>query len=71
MADSGRTTIAGPRHRVLLPAAVVNVFPVQHLIITGRDAPIAFIEYADLVTEMLEVKHPYQKGIQAQPGIEF
>ena len=43
----------------------------MHLIITGRDAPIAFIEYADLVTEMLEVKHPYQKGIQAQPGIEF
>jgi cob(I)alamin adenosyltransferase len=43
----------------------------MHLIITGRDAPPALIEYADLVTEMLEVKHPYQKGIQAQPGIEF
>jgi DDE family transposase len=35
--DSGRTPIAGPRHRVLLPAAVVNASPVQHLIITGRD----------------------------------
>ena len=43
----------------------------MHLIITGRDAPAALIDYADLVTEMLEVKHPYQKGIQAQPGIEF
>jgi cob(I)alamin adenosyltransferase len=43
----------------------------MHLIITGREAPPALIEYADLVTEMLEVKHPYQKGIQAQPGIEF
>ena len=42
-----------------------------HLIITGRDAPAALIEYADLVTEMMEVKHSYQKGIQAQPGIEF
>lgn len=43
----------------------------MHLIITGRDAPTALIEYADLVTEMQEVKHPYQKGIQAQAGIEF
>jgi len=43
----------------------------MHLVITGRDAPAALIEYADLVTEMVEVKHPYQKGIQAQPGIEF
>ena len=42
-----------------------------HLVITGRDAPAELIEYADLVTEMLEVKHPYQKGIQAQPGVEF
>jgi cob(I)alamin adenosyltransferase len=43
----------------------------SHLVITGRDAPAALIEYADLVTEMMEVKHPYQKGILAQPGIEF
>jgi cob(I)alamin adenosyltransferase len=42
-----------------------------HLVITGRNAPAELIEYADLVTEMLEVKHPYQKGIQAQPGVEF
>jgi cob(I)alamin adenosyltransferase len=43
----------------------------MHIIITGRDAVDALIEYADLVTEMQEVKHPYQKGIQAQAGIEF
>jgi len=43
----------------------------MHLIITGRDAPEALIEYADLVTEMQEIKHPYQKGLQAQAGIEF
>jgi cob(I)alamin adenosyltransferase len=42
-----------------------------HLVITGRDAPAELIEYADLVTEMLEVKHPYQNGILAQAGVEF
>jgi len=43
-----------------------------HLIITGRYAPDALIEYADLVTEMREIKHPYkEQGITAQPGIEF
>lgn len=45
--------------------------PHVHVIITGRDAPQELIDYADLVTEMREVKHPYQKGIKAQPGIEF
>ncbi|HZT05794.1 MAG TPA: cob(I)yrinic acid a,c-diamide adenosyltransferase [Chloroflexota bacterium] len=43
----------------------------QHVIITGRDAPPELIEFADLVTEMREIKHPYQSGIKAQPGIEF
>jgi len=43
----------------------------KHLLITGRDATTELIEYADLVTEMQEIKHPYQKGIQAQAGIEF
>jgi cob(I)alamin adenosyltransferase len=43
-----------------------------HLIITGRDAPPPLIDYADLVTEMREVKHPYrEQGIKAQKGIEF
>lgn len=42
-----------------------------HLIITGRGAVPALVEYADLVTEMTEVKHPYKNGIQAQAGIEF
>ena len=42
-----------------------------HVIITGRDAPQALIDFADLVTEMREVKHPFQQGIKAQPGIEF
>ena len=41
------------------------------MVITGRDAPPELIDFADLVTEMREVKHPYQKGLKAQPGIEF
>jgi cob(I)alamin adenosyltransferase len=45
--------------------------PELHLIITGRAAPEPLIEFADLVTEMREVKHPYSRGIKAQPGIEF
>lgn len=43
----------------------------QHIIITGRHASDALVEFADLVTEMTVVKHPYEKGIKAQPGIEF
>jgi cob(I)alamin adenosyltransferase len=45
--------------------------PLLHVIITGRDAPAGLIEYADMVTEMREVKHPYKTGIMAQKGIEF
>lgn len=43
----------------------------QHVVITGRDAPSELIEYADLVTEMQVVKHPYKSGVKAQKGIEF
>lgn len=45
--------------------------PNLHLVITGRSAPEALIQAADLVTEMKLVKHPYQQGVKAQPGIEF
>lgn len=42
-----------------------------HLIMTGRNADPALVEFADLVTEMTEIKHPYQTGLKAQPGIDF
>lgn len=42
-----------------------------NVIITGRDAPQALIDFADTVTEMREVKHPYQKGITALAGIDY
>jgi cob(I)alamin adenosyltransferase len=40
------------------------------LILTGRYCPEELIELADLVTEMKEVKHYYQKGITSRRGIE-
>ncbi|WP_028954156.1 cob(I)yrinic acid a,c-diamide adenosyltransferase [Synechocystis sp. PCC 7509] len=44
----------------------------SHLILTGRGAPAALIERADLVTEMTLIKHPFrEQGVKAQPGIEF
>ncbi len=42
-----------------------------HVLVTGRDAPLRFLEMADLITEMREVKHPYHAGVKAQKGIEW
>jgi len=41
------------------------------VILTGRDAKPELCDYADLVTEMTEVKHPFQAGIKAQRGVDF
>lgn len=54
----------------------VTVFLAQkpertHVLLTGRNAPLELVEIADLVTEMKEIKHPFQKGIVGQRGIEF
>jgi cob(I)alamin adenosyltransferase len=43
----------------------------QHVVITGRDAAPALVEYADLVTEMTKVKHPMDAGRKGQRGIEW
>lgn len=63
------------RHGLLDTAAVLAELqarrPKLHVVITGRGAPEALLEAADLVTEMREVKHPFKAGIKAQPGIEF
>lgn len=49
-----------------------NKPPLLHLIITGRYAPQSLIDFADLVTEMQEIKHPFaEQGIRAQAGIEY
>jgi cob(I)alamin adenosyltransferase len=41
------------------------------VILTGRDAKPELCDYADLVTEMTEVKHPFHNGIKAQRGMDF
>lgn len=41
------------------------------VILTGRDAKPALMEMADLVSEMKEIKHPFQSGIKAKQGIDF
>ncbi len=48
-----------------------NKPPLKHVILTGNGAADELIKMADLVTEMKCVKHPYQQGIKAQPGIEY
>lgn len=62
-------------YKMLAPEPVVEALKSKpemvHVILTGRNAHPTLIEMADLVTEMREVKHPYQKGILAQRGIEY
>jgi cob(I)alamin adenosyltransferase len=43
----------------------------QHVIITGRHAPAALLDAADLVTEMTKIKHPMDAGQKGQRGIEW
>ena len=43
----------------------------MHVVVTGRDAVPALVEAADIVTEMLEIRHSFKKGIPGQIGIEF
>ncbi|MBV8093986.1 MAG: cob(I)yrinic acid a,c-diamide adenosyltransferase, partial [Acetobacteraceae bacterium] len=52
-------------------AALRNRPPGLHVVVTGRNAKLALIEAADLVTEMSMVKHHFAAGVKAQPGIEF
>lgn len=43
----------------------------QHVIVTGRAAPDALIEAADTVTDMMPIKHAFQAGVKAMPGLEW
>ena len=62
-------------YKMLDPAKVLETLrqkpEMVHVILTGRNAHPSIVEFADMVTEMREVKHPYQKGIVAQRGIEY
>ncbi len=63
------------RYDYLAIEAVIAGLEARHnrtsVILTGRDAKPDLVEYADLVSEMREVKHPFQAGIKAQRGIDF
>lgn len=41
------------------------------LVLTGRDPSAALMDAADYITEMKKLRHPYDKGLQARPGVEF
>jgi cob(I)alamin adenosyltransferase len=62
-------------YKMLDPEMVVDSLAKRpervHVICTGRNAHPKLVEFADLVTEMREVKHPYTKGITAQRGIDY
>ncbi len=59
----------------LTPEALLDVLEARSdrtsVILTGRGAKDAIVDYADLVSEMREVKHPFKAGIKAQRGIDF
>lgn len=50
---------------------LVNRPGTQHVVITGRRAPDALVEVADIVTEMTKIKHPFDVGQRGQAGIEW
>jgi cob(I)alamin adenosyltransferase len=52
-------------------AAITDRHPQVNVIATGRDAPPALIDLADTVTEMVKVKHVYNRGVKARRGIDF
>jgi cob(I)alamin adenosyltransferase len=43
----------------------------QHVVVTGRYAPPELVDAADLVSEVVKVKHPYEQGLRGQKGIEW
>ncbi len=59
-----------PKEKVLALLQATH-HKLQAIILTGRDAPQEFIEKADLVTEMKDIKHPYDKGVKAKRGLEY
>jgi cob(I)alamin adenosyltransferase len=45
--------------------------PLVHVVLTGRGAPPEIIDFADLVSEIRAVKHPFKQGVRGQKGVEF
>jgi cob(I)alamin adenosyltransferase len=63
------------RYDYLDVTTIIDALKVRSLrtsvILTGRDAKPELLEFADLVSEMVAVKHPFEAGIKAQKGIDF
>lgn len=63
------------KYKFLKPHEVIKALKqkpaMKHVILTGRGAPKAIFQIADLVTEMKCIKHPFRKGVFAQPGLDF
>jgi cob(I)alamin adenosyltransferase len=63
------------RYEYLQPSAVIEALEARDkrtgVILTGRDAKPEIMDYADLVSEMVEVKHPHAQGIKAQRGVDY
>jgi cob(I)alamin adenosyltransferase len=63
------------KHGYLAPAAVIETLrrrgPLVHVVLTGRGVPSEIVGFADLVSEIRVVKHPYTEGVRAQKGVEF
>lgn len=58
-----------PEHEIV--DTIVNRPGFQHIVVTGRDASPGLLEAADLVSEVVKIKHPMDQGIRAQQGIEW
>jgi cob(I)alamin adenosyltransferase len=48
-----------------------TTYKLQAIVLTGRDAPQEFIGKADLVTEMVDIKHPFEQGVKGKRGLEY
>ena len=63
------------RLELLKPSEVIELLesraPNTEVVLTGRGVPPEIVEYADLVTEMTLIKHPFDKGVGARKGIEY
>ena len=61
--------------KLVEPSEVISLLekraPHTEVVLTGRAVPREIVEYADLVTEMRLVKHPFDKGVGARVGIEY
>ncbi|MDR3075384.1 MAG: cob(I)yrinic acid a,c-diamide adenosyltransferase [Candidatus Methanoplasma sp.] len=61
--------------KLLDPEEVIGVLEGRpkntEIVLTGRGAPQRIIDYADLVTEMVMIKHPFDRGVKARKGIEY